>query len=62
VAVQALTVAANIATGGQSWSQVTGGGEAGRSVAVSPDSGTVYVVVEHFSGNGDDFTTTAFRA
>jgi hypothetical protein len=29
---------------------------------VSPDSGTVYVVVEHFSGNGDDFTITAFRA
>jgi WD40 repeat protein len=60
---QALTVAANIATGALSWRQVTESEEFGRSVAVSPDGGTVYVVAEYFFGTTPQhFTITAFRA
>jgi DNA-binding beta-propeller fold protein YncE len=60
---QALTVALKIATGALSWRQVTEAVEVGRSVAVSPDGGTVYVVVEHIFGTTlQDYTTTAFRA
>jgi PQQ-like domain len=59
---QALTVAANLATGALNWSQVTGAVETGRSVAVSPDSATVYVVAGLFGTAPHDFTTTAFRA
>jgi len=60
---QALTVAAKIATGALSWQQVPEGVQIGRSVAVSPDSGTVYVVVDGGGGcTTACFTTTAFRA
>jgi len=34
----------------------------GRSVAVNPDGGTVYVVIEDFTDVAHDFTTVAFRA
>jgi DNA-binding beta-propeller fold protein YncE len=60
---QALTIAANIATGARTWSQVTEAEEFGRSVAVSPDGSTVYVVLEYFFGTtAQDFIITAFRA
>jgi DNA-binding beta-propeller fold protein YncE len=60
---QALTVAANIATGSLTWSQMTGAVEVGRSVAVSPEGGTVYVLLEYFFGSTPkDFIITAFRA
>jgi len=63
---QGLTVAATIATGTQRWSKVVTTdtpNQAGRSVAVSPDGGTVYAVVEDFSATApQDFTTVAFKA
>jgi WD40 repeat protein len=60
---QALAVAANIATGARTWSQVTEAEEFGRSVAVSPGGSTVYVVLEYFFGTtAQDFIITAFRA
>jgi DNA-binding beta-propeller fold protein YncE len=51
---QALTLAANIATGTLRWRLVGTGVQTGRSVAVSPDGGAAYVVV--------DDTIIAFRA
>ena len=63
---QGLTIAATIATGALSWSKVIttdAPNQQGRSVAASPDSRTVYVVVESFSATApQDFTTIAFRA
>jgi len=63
---QGLTIAATIATGALSWSKVITTdtpNQQGRSVAASPDSRTVYVVVESFSATApQDFTTIAFRA
>jgi hypothetical protein len=60
---QALTIASDIATGALRWRQVTEAVEVGRSVAVSPDGGTVYLVVQYYFGStAQDFTITAFRA
>jgi len=61
----ALTVAAKIATGAVSWSNVvtpTSHDAIGRSVAVSPDSGTVYIVLQNFTTVAKDFATVAFKA
>jgi hypothetical protein len=62
----ALTVAAKVATGAQSWSKVVttdSPDQAGRSVAASPDGRTVYILLEDFSTTApEDFTTVAFRA
>jgi hypothetical protein len=61
----AFTVAAKIATGAESWAKAadTGSIDAiGRSVAVNPDGGTVYIVLEDFNPVAQDFATVAFRA
>ena len=61
--IQALTTAAKIATGAFSWRQVTGAPQFGRSVAISPDSSTAYVVFEGGIGcTTACLTITAFRA
>jgi WD40 repeat protein len=63
---QGLTIAAKVATGAESWAKVITTdtpNQEGRSVAVSPDGSTVYVVIEDFSATApQDFTTVAFRA
>jgi PQQ-like domain len=63
---QDLTVAANLATGAQRWSQAVTTGlpdEAGLSVAVNPHGGAVYVGVEDFTATSPHgFTAVAFRA
>ena len=63
----ALTVAAKVLTGAQRWAKVitpsSGNTNAiGISVAVSPDSGSVYSVVQNFTTSPTDFSTIAFRA
>jgi PQQ-like domain len=63
----AFTVAAKVATGAQSWVEVipptSGTDTFGVSGAVSPDGGTVYVLVAEFTAGSSvaDFTTIAFR-
>ena len=63
---QSLTVAAKVATGAQSWSQVIATDlpdQVGGPVAVSPDGGTVYIGVEDFTATAShDFTIAALRA
>jgi DNA-binding beta-propeller fold protein YncE len=63
---QVLTVAAKVATGAQTWSQVVTTDlpdQVGGPVAVSPDGGTVYIGLEDFIDAGpQEFTTVAFRA
>ncbi len=62
---EAVTVAARIATGAQSWATVVppaANTDAGISVAVLPENGTVYAVVENYTATAPhDFTTVAFR-
>ncbi len=61
----ALTIAMNVSTGGSIWAHVitaTLHDAIGRSVAVNPDGGTVYIVVEDFTDVAADFRTVALRA
>jgi len=62
---EAFTFAAKVATGAEIWRKVVttdSPNQDGRSVAVNPDGGTVYVVIEDFTDVAHDFTTVAFRA
>ncbi len=62
---RSLTVAANVATGHQSWSQTVRKdmcGQEGALVTVNPDDGTVYIGVEDFATTcATDFTTVALQ-
>jgi hypothetical protein len=62
-----LTVAANVSTGAQRWAKeiaptIANGTAAGLSVAVNPDSGAVYNLVQEFTTRPVDFITFALQA
>ena len=55
----------NVSSGGSFWAHVitaTLHDVIGRSVAVNPDGGTVYIVVEDFTDVAADFRTVALQA
>ncbi len=57
---EAFTFGAKVATGAEIWRKVVttdSPNQDGRSVAVNPDGGTVYVVIEDFTDVAHDFTT-----